>query len=225
MLHTVAKLHYEAELSQVMIAKQLGVSTATISRLLRRARSEGIVRIEVRDLVAPDTLGAALAERLALRRVLVVEAPAAGVGAALATPLGALLRTENPGPGSVIAVGWGRAIRAVMEAGLAAAAGRSGGARDRWAATAGGAFPDQRVRADGGRAYGRHAAFHPRALPSLGRSAPVVSGRPGDSPQRGAVGPDRRGDRRRRPAACAERARRQRRHPRANNRWSTRPAT
>lgn len=118
MLHTVAKLHYEADLSQVMIAKQLGVSTATISRLLQRARAEGIVRIEVRDLMAPDTLGHKLREALGLRRVSVIEAPVASVAVALATPLGALLRAENLGPGSVLAIGWGRAIRAVLEAGL-----------------------------------------------------------------------------------------------------------
>jgi len=114
----VAKLHYEAEFSQVMIAKQLGVSTATISRLLQRARAEGIVRIEVRDLVAPDTVGLRLAERLGLRRVQVIDAPAANAGVALASPLGALIRAEGLGPGSVLAVGWGRAIRTVMETGL-----------------------------------------------------------------------------------------------------------
>ncbi|TIU23952.1 MAG: MarR family transcriptional regulator, partial [Mesorhizobium sp.] len=54
MLHTVAKLHYEAEMSQVDIARRLGVSTATISRLLQRARAEGIVRIEVLDLATPE---------------------------------------------------------------------------------------------------------------------------------------------------------------------------
>jgi DNA-binding transcriptional regulator LsrR (DeoR family) len=67
MLHTVAKLHYESDMSQVQIAKQLGLSTATISRLLQRARAEGIVRIEVRDIFAPDALGAQLAARLGLR--------------------------------------------------------------------------------------------------------------------------------------------------------------
>lgn len=114
----MAKLHYEAELSQVMIAKQLGLSTATISRLLQRARAEGIVRIEVRDLVAPDTVGLRLADRLGLRRVQVIDAPAATAGVALASPLGAMLRAEGLGPGSVLAIGWGRAIRTVMEAGL-----------------------------------------------------------------------------------------------------------
>ena len=68
-LHTVAKLHYESELSQVQIARQLGLSTATISRLLQRARAEGIVRIEVRDIFAPDVLGTLLAQKLDLAQV------------------------------------------------------------------------------------------------------------------------------------------------------------
>ena len=101
MLHMVAKLHYLSDLSQVQIAKQLGLSTATISRLLQRARAEGIVRIEVRDLVAPDALGALLAERLGLRQVSVVEAPVGALGA-LAAPLSGLLLAENLKPGDEI---------------------------------------------------------------------------------------------------------------------------
>lgn len=117
-LHTVAKLHYEADLPQVQIARQLGLSTATISRLLQRARAEGIVRIEVRDLVAPDTLGRQLAERLGLRRVSVIDSPAGSSPLTLAAPLGALLRAESLGPQSVLALGWGRTVRGVLEAGL-----------------------------------------------------------------------------------------------------------
>lgn len=118
MLYTVAKLHYEAELPQVQIARQLGLSTATISRLLQRARAEGIVRIEVRDPVAPGALGDRLAEALGLARVAVVDAPASGSLALLANPLGALLKAAGLGPGKVLAIGWGRAVRAVIEAGL-----------------------------------------------------------------------------------------------------------
>ncbi|MFN7595160.1 MAG: winged helix-turn-helix transcriptional regulator, partial [Cereibacter sp.] len=88
MLHTIARLHSEADLPQVQIARQLGLSTATISRLLQRARAEGIVRIEVRDLVAPDTLGRQLAERLGLRRVSVIDSPAGSSPLTLAVPLG-----------------------------------------------------------------------------------------------------------------------------------------
>lgn len=123
MLYTVAKLHYEADLPQVQIARQLGLSTATISRLLQRARADGIVRIEVRDPVAPDVLGAELAERLTLRHVVVVDRSAAGALTLLASPLAALLKGARIGAGAVLALGWGRTIRAVVEAGLPALPG------------------------------------------------------------------------------------------------------
>ncbi|MCF8516826.1 MAG: helix-turn-helix domain-containing protein [Rhodobacteraceae bacterium] len=118
MLHTVAKLHYEGDLSQVQIAKQLGLSTATISRLLQRARAEGIVRIEVRDIFAPDELGAQLATRLGLRQVVAVDAPAAGILPALAAPISRLLQEQGLGRDSVLMVGWGRTVSAIIDAGL-----------------------------------------------------------------------------------------------------------
>ena len=117
MLHMVAKLHYLSELSQVQIAKQLGLSTATISRLLHRARAEGIVQIEVRDLIAPDAMEQMLAERLGLRQVSIVEAPVGALGA-LAAPLATLLLAENLKPGAIVALGWGRAVKGVLEVGL-----------------------------------------------------------------------------------------------------------
>lgn len=118
MLHTVAKLHYEADMSQVDIARRLGVSTATISRLLQRARAEGIVRIEVLDLATPEGITTQLVEALGLRDAAVIETPAAGALTALAAPLGALLKQAGLTAGSVVAIGWGRAIRAVIQAGL-----------------------------------------------------------------------------------------------------------
>ncbi|CAH2402869.1 sugar-binding transcriptional regulator [Mesorhizobium escarrei] len=118
MLHTVAKLHYEADMSQVDIARRLGVSTATISRLLQRARAEGIVRIEVLDLAAPEGITTQLVEVLGLRDAAVIETPAAGALTALAAPLGALLKQAGLTAGSVVAIGWGRAIREVIQAGL-----------------------------------------------------------------------------------------------------------
>ncbi len=111
----VAKLHYEGDVPQVQIARQIGVSTATVSRLLQRARAEGMVRIEVRDLVVPAALAAALERRLGLRRAAVTEAAASR---ALAGPLATLLKTANMAPGAVLALGWGRTIRSVLQAGL-----------------------------------------------------------------------------------------------------------
>ena len=117
-MHMVAKLHYESDLPQVQIARQLGLSAATISRLLQRAHAEGIVRIEVRDLVVPDALGAQLERALGLRRVAVAEAGPNVAALALAAPLGTMLRTANMAPGSVLALGWGRTIHMILEAGL-----------------------------------------------------------------------------------------------------------
>ncbi len=114
----MAKLHYEGEMSQVQIAKQLGFSTATISRLLQRARIEGIVRIEVRDIFAPDELGAQLRQKLGLAQVVVVDAPQSGVLPALAVPLSRMLLAAGLHKGSVLMIGWGRTISAVIEAGL-----------------------------------------------------------------------------------------------------------
>ena len=118
MLHTVAKMHYIAEMSQVQIAKQLCLSTATISRLLQRARAEGIVRIEVREVFAPDELGAELARKLGLAQVEVVDAPASGALAALAAPLSRMLAAADLRAGNVLMIGWGRTVSAVIETGL-----------------------------------------------------------------------------------------------------------
>ncbi len=117
-LHTVAKLHYEADLPQVEIARRLNVSTATVSRLLRRARQDGIVHIEVRDLETPNDLTAKLMARLGLERAAIVDATEVGRLAALAGPVGAFLKEAGLKAGSVIAIGWGRAVREVIATGL-----------------------------------------------------------------------------------------------------------
>ena len=80
--------------------------------MLQRARAEGIVRIEIADLVAVDELGAALSSDRAR--------PQGGGGGrdaggdALARPRRAgrrAPRRRGLGAGSVLAIGWGRAIR------------------------------------------------------------------------------------------------------------------
>ena len=58
----VAKLHYEADMSQVEIARKIGVSTASVSRLLHKARALGIVKIEVLDLASLEEMTTDLIE-------------------------------------------------------------------------------------------------------------------------------------------------------------------
>jgi len=114
----VAKLHYESEMPQIEIARKLCVSAATVSRLLQRARALGIVKIEVMDLALPDEITGQLVEALQLKRAAVIDTPSSGVLAALATPLGNLLKEEELAKGSVIGIGWGRAVREIIHAGL-----------------------------------------------------------------------------------------------------------
>jgi DNA-binding transcriptional regulator LsrR (DeoR family) len=114
----VAKLHYQSDMSQVDIAKKLGLSTATVSRLLHKARSAGIVRIEVIDLSPSEDLSAALVDGLKLRNAAVIDTPSSNVLSALAPPVGSMLQQAGLQSGSTLGIGWGRAVREVTFAGL-----------------------------------------------------------------------------------------------------------
>lgn len=182
LLHMVARLHYEQGRSQVSIAKQIGVSTATVSRMLGRARAEGIVRIEVRDLVPAEDLAGRLARALGLRRAVVADAPAADPGAALAGPLGVMLAGAGLGPGSVLAVGWGRAIRAVLDAGLPALPGivvvpATGGLQQQAPHFQINEFARRAAEQAGGTARFLHAPYLPSAAARAGFLAdPAIAG-------------------------------------------------
>jgi len=71
LMHAAATLYYLKDETQADVARALGVSRATVSRLLAEARRLGIVRIEVLDQVEapPDSLGPDLAEALGLAAV------------------------------------------------------------------------------------------------------------------------------------------------------------
>ena len=65
------ELYYRQQRSQKDIAKALGVSAATVSRLLKRAFDEGLVRVEL-DLPRIPRLEAALVDTYGLREAVVV---------------------------------------------------------------------------------------------------------------------------------------------------------
>lgn len=67
------ELYYRQGRSQKDIASALGVSAATVSRLLKRAFDEGLVRVEL-DLPRTQDLETALIERFGLRDAVVVAA-------------------------------------------------------------------------------------------------------------------------------------------------------
>ncbi len=65
------ELYYRQAQSQKDIARTLGVSAATVSRLLKRAYDEGLVRVEL-DLPRTQALETALVQRFGLRDAVVV---------------------------------------------------------------------------------------------------------------------------------------------------------
>src|SRR2546422_9136546 len=76
MVHCL-ELYYRQGRSQKDIARALGVSAATVSRLLQRAMDEGLVRVEL-DLPRREQLEAGLVEQFGLRDAVVVAAGGRG---------------------------------------------------------------------------------------------------------------------------------------------------
>lgn len=115
LMHMAARLHYLDGLSQRDVAKKLDISTASASRVLARAREEGVVQIKVADIFEADVLGARLAAALGLRAASVCES---GRPHEMASRVAELLR-EGDLPGSpVIAISWGRTVQSVLLEGL-----------------------------------------------------------------------------------------------------------
>jgi DNA-binding transcriptional regulator LsrR (DeoR family) len=115
LLVTAAVLYYEQDRSQEQIARELGVSRSTVSRLLSQARREGIVRIEI----VPPRGDAELAERLrhglGLREVRIAagRADPAAPGPILANAVDEMLTATALGEGDALVVSWGRAVHSV----------------------------------------------------------------------------------------------------------------
>src|SRR5207253_4334463 len=65
------ELYYRQGRSQKDIATALGISAATVSRLLKRAFDEGLVHVEL-DLPRTQALETALVQRFGLREAVVV---------------------------------------------------------------------------------------------------------------------------------------------------------
>lgn len=74
MMVRVARLYYGRDLSQSAIGNQLGLSQATVSRLFKRAKQEGIIRTTVNVPKGIDTeLEEQLIDRYELRDAIVVD--------------------------------------------------------------------------------------------------------------------------------------------------------
>ncbi len=109
----IATWFYVHGWSQVRIATALGLDPSTVSRYLKRARDESIVRIEIRRPPRPtERLEREVADRLGLARVVVVpvgDDALTSVAVAGAEHLSGLLRAR-----SRLGVSWGNTLAAVV---------------------------------------------------------------------------------------------------------------
>lgn len=113
----VTRMYYHLGLTTTEIAKQLGVTRPTVSRLLSWARTNGLIEFKIHDHAAARlTLERDLEERYDLREVKVVPVPPDdpidqqidAVALFTANFLGSII-----GSGSVLAVAWGATISQV----------------------------------------------------------------------------------------------------------------
>ncbi|WP_283679093.1 sugar-binding transcriptional regulator [Lentilactobacillus sp. Marseille-Q4993] len=113
----VAELYYSENYSQQEIAKTLGISRPTVSRLLQYAKDEGLVRIQiVNPIVDSQVLADQLSEKYDIE-VHVVPSNYGGqttairsVGKFAADYLARIVK-----PGDTIGIGWGNTIHALTE--------------------------------------------------------------------------------------------------------------
>jgi DNA-binding transcriptional regulator LsrR (DeoR family) len=111
----VARRFYLGGETQVDIARDLGLDPSTVSRYLKRARDEGVVRVEIRPPRRRDVeLGRRLADAFHLSRAIVgptEDGPALPALASVSAEyIGTLLRT-----GMRVGLGWGTSLSATVD--------------------------------------------------------------------------------------------------------------
>lgn len=116
LLIELATRHYLHGSSQIEIARDLGLDPSTISRYLKRARDEGIVKIDIVTPVRPNVeLGLRLASEFGLDRAVVTELPADAQGGPMEIVARAAAEfiSDQLRRGSRVGIGWGVTIAAV----------------------------------------------------------------------------------------------------------------
>ncbi len=114
-----SRLYYELGETQSRVAEILGVTRPQVSRLLKRARTEGIVEIRIVDATrVPSAAGEDLRRRFGLTAVHLAPALAGpdDVRRRMIGRLGAEVVRDNVRDGVVVGVGEGASISAVADA-------------------------------------------------------------------------------------------------------------
>ena len=122
-----SRLYYLEDLTQAEIASRLGVSRASVSRLLSEARRQGIVQIEITppEPVDVEELAKATAEALGLAAVHLTGPASVGPvrAATLGAPLSSALTAAELRPGDILLTASGRLVHESSRAQLPQLAG------------------------------------------------------------------------------------------------------
>ena len=110
-------MYYRSRLDQEEIARRMGVSRSTVSRMLSEALETGVVEIRIRRaLPLADGLQRDLVREFALRDALVLDTSGRGEDAlARVGRLAARYLDTTLGEGDVLAISWGTGVRAVAD--------------------------------------------------------------------------------------------------------------
>lgn len=116
-VRTAAILYYLQQETMEGIARQLGVSRSTVSRLLTQARESGLVRINIIDDPASNGLAARVQEHFGVTAHIapVTRSTSTLVRLDAAAQLAANLLTEWFDHGLVLGVAWGTTVSAVAQ--------------------------------------------------------------------------------------------------------------
>ncbi|WEV47488.1 sugar-binding transcriptional regulator [Bifidobacterium sp. ESL0690] len=112
---TAARLYYEDALDQTEIARNLGISRPTVSRLLKLARETGVIKIEINNpFVDAEDLGVQLVDKYQMN----IHVAPNNYNGEISTldSLGAYTAeylTQTIRPGDIIGLGWGKTIHSV----------------------------------------------------------------------------------------------------------------
>ncbi len=117
MIARICWYHFHDGQTQQQVADRVGLSRATINKVINDARRQGVVRISIDSAVGPCTeLEASLRKKFGLRDVIVVPSPADEdnvrhtVGIAVGEYISKTLRPEE-----ILGLGWGGTISAAAQ--------------------------------------------------------------------------------------------------------------